>query len=663
MMMHNYVVSNQYTGSLLFSASTASYSKAGDEIQLTVAANGTKYVSESAPKGVFLAIQSRSACTLVGDHGSFSGLSADLDKTSGCESGVFSKTTGGQFAGHSQVVWRAGPGTVGDVTFTLLWSNGPGATDPLSVKGTVRVPDTYLYRKTITVAGPPGPCPPSPSPPPPAPSSPDKCAWNGGESGRCPVAGARAPVFIQDLGDDGQQTFPSAKCLPCRVDHRGTCKSAMVTCPSEPGGTPEEKIWESSRECEGPPSRTAYPSARDVYCPGPEHYAVESLDLERFVAKLQRDHGHHVKDEATARKAVDEYRKMLVLIQRFPERPVVPSKLVDLVWHEHILDTARYKRDCLRMFGRYVHHNPSFGGEEEKAELQGQQNDMFKVYMETFNEPPPVDVWPSVRMKKRLGAGGPLPDCCSAQCVKPACHDCVGCNSVDCGYLGREHSAAAHGQKSPAKRSLSPDAFAGYVPTRNPPLAAPGGAPYACSLSLGMPVGSPYAMSLEWTICGEQIYFRHSLKGLSAWYSLGLAGEGQKDMGYGDYMLSMMTRNFTGVKDLYKYDAGNGYPCWDVLNECSVGNKTKGTKDVEGESIQRANGATTSTWSRKLKTPDYKDRPISRGNATVLLAHGTEDYFTYHQKHAATCQIDFFSGFVSCTAKPAASAGRVASFV
>lgn len=60
---------------------------------------------------------------------------------------------------------------------------------------------------------------------------------------------------------------------------------------------------------------------------------------------------------------------MLLLIQRFPDRPVVPSKLVDLVWHEHILDTFTYKRDCSRLFGRYVHHNPSFGGQEEKAGL------------------------------------------------------------------------------------------------------------------------------------------------------------------------------------------------------------------------------------------------------------------------------------------------------
>lgn len=663
MMMHNYVVSNQYTEALLFSASASSY-KAGSSIQLTVEANGTKFVSDAAPKGIFLAIQSRSACTLVGDHGAFSGLSADLDLTASCTSGVFSKTAGGRFMGHSSVSWTAGPRTVGSVTFTLLWSNGPGATDPLSVKGAVRVPDSYLFMKTITISGPPGPCPPAPAPPPPEPGSSDKCVSKPDEAtGSCPLEGAGAPVFIEDLGEEGEATFPSGRCLPCRVDHRKTCRSAMVTCPSEPGGPLEEKIWAVSGDCEGPATRTAYLTPSAVRCPGPEHYSVDRLDLERFVAKLQRDHGHHIRDEAMARAAVEEYRRMLQLIQRFPERPVVPSKLVDLVWHEHILDTARYKRDCLRMFGRYVHHNPSFGGEEEKAELEAQQGEMFRLYQETFHELPPVAVWPTLR-KKRLGAGGPLPDCCSARCVKPSCHDCVGCNAVDCGYLdGGKRSPHGVAQEI-ASRTLSPDAFAGYVPAANPPLTAPQTTPYSCGFSLGVPAGSPYTMAVEWSVCGERIHFRQSLKGLSAWYSLGLAGEGQPDMGFGDYMLSMMTQNYTGVKDLFKYDGGNGYPCWDVLYECSVDNRTKGTKDVESDSIQRANGLTSSTWSRKLQTADYKDRPIARGNTTVLLAHGTEDYFSYHQRHFATCQVDFFSGSVECKPSPAAARARQAqSFV
>lgn len=77
-----------------------------------------RYVNASAPKGVFLAIQSRSACTLVGDHGSFVSMSPDLGATAGCSSGVFSKTSGGAFSGHSTVTWKA--------SVPLLASRGGG---------------------------------------------------------------------------------------------------------------------------------------------------------------------------------------------------------------------------------------------------------------------------------------------------------------------------------------------------------------------------------------------------------------------------------------------------------------------------------------------------------------------------------------------------------
>ena len=50
-----------------------------------------------------------------------------------------------------------------------------------------------------------------------------------------------------------------------------------------------------------------------------------------------------------------------------------------------------------------------------------------------------------------------------------------------------------------------------------------------------------------------------------------------------DYMITMMQGgNYTNyVRDMYKWDDGNGYPCWDVLYECSAGNGTTGTPDLE----------------------------------------------------------------------------------
>lgn len=631
-MMHNYVVANQFSDALLFTASSSSY-QSGSRITLTVSANGTQFVK--AKMGVYLAISVSSACTLNGDHGDLEGLSSDLVTNAGCSSLIYSNTGTGAFNGSSSAMWIPGSGTSGDVTFKLVWSNGPGSSDKLSMAGAVRVPDSYMYMKTITISGPSGAiCPPAPTPSPPAPGRDMQCVIS---AGNCPMAGVDAPVFVQTLNDEGEATFPAGRCIPCRVDQRGICRSAQVSCPKKPGEMLEERIWTLSKSCEGEPQRIAYLPSSFARCPSPEHYSPTRLDLERFVPKLQRDHPHHVKDEATARAAIEEYRKMLYLIQRFPEIPVVPSKLVDLVWHEHILDTVRYKRDCLRMFGNYIHHNPSFGGEEEKQELVEQQMSMFRLYQATFDAAPPSGVWPTARKQTAR-----MPDCCSALCVKPACHNCVGCNSVDCGKFQGEE-AEVYLKKGTASRMLSPDAFAGYVPTASPNLVPPSppSSPYACSIK-------PFAnMKFDWTVCDQEVHFRHTLEGISAWYGVGLTGKEPFDMGFGDYMISMMNTNYTGVKDLYKYDAGQGYPCWDVLHECSADNQTMGSKDVENDHIERVSGATTSTWSRKLETGDAKDWPIKKGNMTVLFAHGREDYFTYHA-HRATCTVDFFSGMTDC---------------
>ena len=128
------------------------------------------------------------------------------------------------------------------------------------------------------------------------------------------------------------------------------------------------------------------------------------------------------------------------LVQRNPQDPVVPSKLVDLVWHSHILDTEQYKRDTVRMFGRYLHHAPSFGGAEEKEDLLVKQEAMFKAYKKEFGEAVPTDMWdPQQGVGEFPGIfpGQKLPDCCAAACVKPDCAGCVGCLYDPGGRVGK----------------------------------------------------------------------------------------------------------------------------------------------------------------------------------------------------------------------------------
>jgi hypothetical protein len=47
-----------------------------------------------------------------------------------------------------------------------------------------------------------------------------------------------------------------------------------------------------------------------------------------------------------------EYRRFLVLNMLYPFESIVPCREVDKFWHAHILDTAAYRVDCERVFGR-----------------------------------------------------------------------------------------------------------------------------------------------------------------------------------------------------------------------------------------------------------------------------------------------------------------------
>src|SRR4051794_13094372 len=56
-----------------------------------------------------------------------------------------------------------------------------------------------------------------------------------------------------------------------------------------------------------------------------------------------------------------EYRRFLALHLAYPEMDVVPCKIVDEIWHQHILDTRAYADDCDAIFGHFLHHFPYFG--------------------------------------------------------------------------------------------------------------------------------------------------------------------------------------------------------------------------------------------------------------------------------------------------------------
>lgn len=112
------------------------------------------------------------------------------------------------------------------------------------------------------------------------------------------------------------------------------------------------------------------------------------VDLTPLFFKIDRE-GELVAGEAIEPvSAALAYRRFLTLRKLYPHKSLVPSALLDVIWHYHILDTRKYIDDCERIFGYYVHHDPYFGtqGEEDKRENELAWEETQRLWVEEFGE-------------------------------------------------------------------------------------------------------------------------------------------------------------------------------------------------------------------------------------------------------------------------------------
>ncbi|GAA5525298.1 hypothetical protein Maes01_01864 [Microbulbifer aestuariivivens] len=117
--------------------------------------------------------------------------------------------------------------------------------------------------------------------------------------------------------------------------------------------------------------------------------AVASLDFARLKYKVTQTAEAEMTEEAWD-KGEEEYRRFLTLKQMYPGVSLVPSKLVDQVWHAHILDTRAYREDCNTVFGRFIDHYPYFGiyGEDDQQALQDNFEQTIELYERHFGPYP-----------------------------------------------------------------------------------------------------------------------------------------------------------------------------------------------------------------------------------------------------------------------------------
>jgi Glycine-rich domain-containing protein-like len=114
---------------------------------------------------------------------------------------------------------------------------------------------------------------------------------------------------------------------------------------------------------------------------------IEAIDLSNVRRKLANPRWGRPLPGKVLDHAIRDYRRFLYLMRKHPGRPFSPTLDIDLVWHEHILDTVPYWSDSAAVFGRYLHHMPGKPGAGDAGPplREGMENTR-SLYLQEFGE-------------------------------------------------------------------------------------------------------------------------------------------------------------------------------------------------------------------------------------------------------------------------------------
>ena len=80
------------------------------------------------------------------------------------------------------------------------------------------------------------------------------------------------------------------------------------------------------------------------------------------------------------------YKRFLWLQKKYSQYSLVPTKEIDEFWHNHILYTQEYTKDCAFIFGHYLHHLPAKPNENPEKLVNGYLQTK-QLYLDEFGEP------------------------------------------------------------------------------------------------------------------------------------------------------------------------------------------------------------------------------------------------------------------------------------
>lgn len=96
------------------------------------------------------------------------------------------------------------------------------------------------------------------------------------------------------------------------------------------------------------------------YCPSDEWVASLVAAVRRqtsFVTKILEEQSLGRASEDTIRTELNNYKAFLAEAGKSEQELPVPSLLLDLVWHTHMLYPTRYANECVRIAGRFIDHD------------------------------------------------------------------------------------------------------------------------------------------------------------------------------------------------------------------------------------------------------------------------------------------------------------------
>lgn len=130
-------------------------------------------------------------------------------------------------------------------------------------------------------------------------------------------------------------------------------------------------------------------------------FSGEHASLKAFADKLARKLNW---DRDFAMKAIWEYKKF-VYLGVISDFSVTPSKIIDQVWHEHLLFTNGYRTFCEDVIQyNFAHHPELIPLSSQTNIFKVQYFKTLKLYKAEFGADPPSSIWDDTKfkLKKRI---------------------------------------------------------------------------------------------------------------------------------------------------------------------------------------------------------------------------------------------------------------------